>query len=133
MQNGNEKPKRVNQRSKQLNEGIRIVMSDEPLDQDEFAPYDPHPDIWGVLQRRFDKGYITTPIVTEHPKSEVNLSKLMQERSHFFEIVDSRKRIIACTTCELKHGGILDAQDLLYTKIENGVLFYKGKAINKTS
>lgn len=126
-----QKPKRINHRSKQLDNGIRVVVSDEPLDPDEFKPYDPHPDIWGVLQSRFDKGLTTTPITTEHAKSEVNLSRLMQDKPHYFEIEDIRKRIIACTSCPIKHGGILDASDLSQTKIENGVLFYKGEAINR--
>jgi hypothetical protein len=50
---------------------------------------------------------------------------------HYF-VVDPLKREVTCTSCAFRHGGILEAKHLMDYKIENGVLYFKGVAINET-
>lgn len=110
------------------NDDFHIVPNAEPLAEDEFNAPIGSPDFWGVHARRFEKGLVKTPITVEHPKQTYVLNK----GAHYFEIEDARKRSIVCTSCPIRHGGILEAHLLTQYKIEKGVLYFKGKAINKT-
>jgi len=130
MPQGNSRARRITQTNNL--EDLPIVANSEPLAPDEFKEFEPHPDVWGVHATRFKKGLTKEPIIIEHPKNTVNLSKLMKESKHHFVLEDVRKRRIVCTSCSLKHGGILDAHELTHYKVEDGVLYYKGVAINRT-
>lgn len=129
MQNGNGKPRKPNQ---ERNSGFSPIGNREPLDADEFKQFEPHPDFWSVHAERFAKGLTKEPIITEHPKSTVNLSKLMRDSKHYFVVEDPKRRMVSCSICPMKHGGILEAHLLTQYKIENGVLSFQGKAINET-
>lgn len=130
MQNDNARQRKPNQNSES---GFIEVKNPEPLSPDEFKEYAPHPDFWEVHAERFKKGLTKEPIIVEHPKNTINLSRLMQEGTHYFVVDDPKKRSIVCTKCQTKHGGILEAHLLTQYKLEDGVLYLKGIAINKTS
>jgi len=114
-------------RSNQRNSSFLIVNDREPLQEGEFDTPTEILDFWGVHGERFKKGLTKSPIVVEHPKQTYTLSK----GAHYFVIEDVRRRSIACITCPVKHGGILEAHMLTQYRLENGVLFYKGRAINE--
>ena len=131
MPNDNGRPRKISQANKE--EAFIPIRNAEPLEPDEFTPFQPHPDFWGVHAERFRKGLTKNPIVVENPKNEINLSKLMQESPHYFELESVEKRSIVCTSCAVKHGGILEARHLTRYKLEEGVLYFNGKPINRTS
>ena len=51
---------------------------------------------------------------------------------HYYEMLDVRKREIVCTTCPIRHGGILEAKMLTRYRLEKGVLYLDGKPCNET-
>ena len=51
---------------------------------------------------------------------------------HYYEIEDIKKRSIVCTSCPIRHGGILESKHLIDYRVEDGVLYFKDKAINET-
>lgn len=114
--------KRLNQKQNNV-----LITSNEPLQEGELDTPSEILDFWGVHAERFKKGLTKNPIVIEHPKQTFTLSKGV----HYFVIEDVRRRSIACTSCPVKHGGILEAHMLMDYRVESGVLYYKGKAINQ--
>jgi len=105
-----------------------VIVSNEPIAPDEFDTPLPSSDFWGVHAERFKKGLTKQPIVVEHPKQTYYLNK----GDHYFVIENLKKRSIKCISCPIQHGGILEAHLLAHYKLENGVLYFKGKAINTT-
>lgn len=84
-------------------------------------------DIFEILEERKKKGLWDGDV--EHIEiKEHNLTK----GKHYYEMLDVRKREIVCTSCPIKHGGILEAKLLTRYKLENGVLFLDGKPCNET-
>lgn len=80
------------------------------------------PDIWEVARSRGNT-------IDTYPVVEYDLSS---NNAHFFEIEDLRKRSVKCTSCKVRHGFILEAHRLHEYKLENGILYLKGKALNRT-
>lgn len=103
------------------------VVTNEPLPKDEMETPSDVLDFWGVHAERFKRGLTHEPIVVEHPKQTYTLSR----GAHYFVIENIRTRSVMCITCPIRHGGILESHMLTQYKLEDGVLFYKGKAINK--
>jgi len=62
---------------------------------------------------------------------EIKEHNLGKGAKHYF-VVDPLKREVTCTSCQFKHGGILEAKHLMDYKVENGVLYFKGQAVNET-
>lgn len=124
MQNGEKRLKKP--RRNEENNSF-IILSNEPLPTDEFDSPVMTPDFWGVHAERFRRGLTKEEIVVEHPKQTYILNK----GAHYFIIEDVKKRSIACITCPIRHGGILDAKDLTHYRVEDGVLYFKGKALNQ--
>ena len=84
------------------------------------------PDLWKVLQKRKKQGKWDGEIEII-PIKEFNLSK----GAHYFVIDNPGKHSIKCISCPISHGGILEAHLLHQYKLEDGVLYLKGKAINE--
>lgn len=88
---------------------------------------DKAPNIWDVLEERKKKGLWDGEIevipIKEH--------KLVGGE-HYYIVSDIRKREITCTSCAIRHGGILEARYLTRYKIEDGILYFDGKAQNST-
>lgn len=83
-------------------------------------------DIWQVLAERKRRGLFQGEIDVVQTK-EFNLTR----GAHYFVVADNRGRDIKCISCPISHGCILDARNLTKYKIEDGVIFYNGKALNK--
>lgn len=80
------------------------------------------PDIFEKLKEKKKKGLWSGEI--EHIEiKEHNLTA----GKHFYIMEDVRKRSIMCTSCPVKHGGILEAKLLTRYTLEDGVLFLDGK------
>ena len=105
-----------------------IILSNEPLPADEFDGPAGTPDFWGIHADRFKKGFTKSPITIEHPKQTYILNK----GAHYFVVENNQTRSIKCITCPIQHGGILEAKFLTQYRVEDGVLYFKGKAINNT-
>jgi hypothetical protein len=84
-------------------------------------------NIWALLKKRKEEGTFQGEIETLIPKTIVNLTS----GEHYYEIEDVRKRSIVCRTCEVRHGGILEAHMLSRYKVEKGVLYLDNKPTNK--
>jgi len=83
------------------------------------------PDIWQILEERKKRGLWDGEIKV-HQIKEYSLSK----GEHYFIISDNRKREVTCTSCSIKHGGILEAHMLNRYKVEDGVIYLDEKATN---
>lgn len=104
------------------------VANAEPLAPDEFVTPGVGLDLWQTQEKRIQKGLATTPITVEHPKKTYNLSKGV----HYFEVENAARKSIVCTSCPVRHGGILEAHLLTRYKLEDGILYLDGQAINQT-
>ena len=84
-------------------------------------------DVWEVLKERKKKGLwdgeITTHQMVEHQ---------IIGGPHFYVVSNPGKREVTCTSCAIKHGGILEAHLLSRYKVENGIIYLDGKAQNVT-
>lgn len=83
-------------------------------------------DIWAVIKERKRLGLWDGDIET-HEIVEYNLSS----GKHYYEIEDLRKRTIVCTSCAIKHGGILEAKLLTHYRLEDGVLYLRDVPVNQ--
>lgn len=83
-------------------------------------------DLWAVINERKRLGVWDGDIDT-HDIVEYNLSS----GKHYYEIEDLRKRTIVCTSCVIRHGGVLESKLLTHYKIEDGVLYLKGVPVNQ--
>lgn len=110
------------------NDSFSVIASNEPIAEDEFKSPDTSIDFWETHRIRFEKGLVKEPIVVERPKKTINLSK----GEHYFEIENIEKRSIICVTCPAPHGGILESHLLTQYRLADGVLFFRGKPVNKT-
>lgn len=81
--------------------------------------------IWDILKERKRRGLWSGNI--EH--IEIKEHKI-NAGPHFYVIEDARKRSIVCTSCPIKHGGVLEASMLTRYTVENGVLYLDGVATN---
>ncbi len=86
-------------------------------------------NIWEILRQRKAKGEWQGEIETIVPKTIMNLSS----GAHYYEIEDIKKRSVACVTCPIKHGGILEAHLLTRYKVANGIIYLDDKAMTRTS
>ena len=84
--------------------------------------------IWDILRKRKEQGTFKGEIQTFIPKTIVNLTS----GKHYYIVDDIRQRRIRCTTCEIGHGGVLEAHMLTRYKIEDGILYLDNKPINQT-
>lgn len=84
-------------------------------------------DLFEMLEEQEERGLWDGKV--EH--IEVREHNLGKGAKHYF-VVDPQKREVTCTSCAFKHGGILEAKHLMDYKVENGVLFFKGIAVNET-
>ena len=85
------------------------------------------PDIFEELTKRKRKGLYSGDV--DHIEiKEHNLTS----GKHFYEFESIQNRTIVCTTCPVRHGGILEAKHLLDYELKAGVLYFKGKACNET-
>lgn len=86
----------------------------------------PKPNAWDVLKERKKKGLwdgeITTHEVKDYP---------ITSGEHYYEITDIRKREVTCTSCPIKHGGILEAHKLTRYEVKDGIIYLDGKAMTK--
>lgn len=85
-------------------------------------------NIWDILRKRAENGDFEGTIDTIIPKNLFS----SKSKVHYFVIKDIRKREVECTSCELHHGGILEAHLLTRYKIENGIIYFDGNPINET-
>lgn len=99
----------------------------ELSEKEESEAPEVEPDIFEGLKKRKKSGLWSGEVETIEMK-EHNLSS----GKHFFEFLDIRKREIVCTSCPIRHGGILEAKDLMNYELKGGVLYFKGRAINDT-
>lgn len=84
-------------------------------------------DIWGVLEKRKEKGLWDGEIEVIETTSH-NLSK----GDHYYVVEDARRRSIKCLSCNMPHGGILEPHRLHRYTIKDGVLYLDDKATNTT-
>jgi hypothetical protein len=113
---------------KKKEESLLRIPNPEPLAPDEFVSPNTGLDFWKVHEERLKRGLTTDQIAIEHPKNTFNLS----QGRHYYVVEDAAAKSIACTSCPVKHGGILEAHLLTKYTIENGILYFEGKAVNKT-
>lgn len=85
------------------------------------------PNIWEILRQRQKDGTFKGEIQTIILKDAINL----RGGTHYYIIEDAKKRSIACLSCPVKHGGVLEAHMLSRYRIEDGILYLDGKAKNK--
>lgn len=88
---------------------------------------DEKPDLFAVLEERKRRGQWKGQ-VDRHEVKEYTLSG----GQHYYEMESLAKRSIVCTSCPIKHGGILEAHLLGLYELKEGVLYFKGKGINET-
>ena len=84
-------------------------------------------DIWRVLELRKELGWWDGDIDIV-PIKEFNLSGGV----HYFVVENPATRSIRCTSCPISHGGILEAHMLTRYRVENGVLYFDDRPVNKT-
>ena len=84
-------------------------------------------NVWDVLKERKKKGLwdgeITTHQIVEHQ---------ITGGPHYYVVSNAGKREITCTSCAMRHGGILEAHLLSRYQTENGIIYLDGKAQNVT-
>jgi len=85
-------------------------------------PKEKLPDIWAHLEKQGVK----------IERRETKTYSLSLKGKHYFEIEDNRSRSILCTSCPVRHGYKIGAYELKDYTVENGVIYYKGKPLNKT-
>ncbi len=91
------------------------------IDQEEMKP----PDMGGVWDRLRKKRH---PIETIIPKDVFAAGS-----PHYYEITDFAKAEVACTSCSVKHGGILEAHLLTRYEVKDGVIYLDGKPMTKST
>lgn len=101
------------------------MQNNEPNSKKDEKKKEKLPDIWKILEERKKLGLWDGEIKV-HQIKEYPLSK----GEHYFIISDNRKREVMCTSCPLKHGGILEAHMLSRYKVKDGVIYLDGKATN---
>lgn len=83
------------------------------------------PNVWDVLAERKKKGLwdgeITTHQIVEHK---------ITEGPHYYELTNIRKREVTCTSCPVRHGGILEAKLLTRYAVKDGIIYLDGKPTN---
>lgn len=85
-------------------------------------PKEKLPDIWEHLEKKGVK--IERRKTVKH--------RLSLKGKHHFEVEDNQERSIVCTTCPVRHGYKIGAYELSDYRIKSGVLYYRGKPLNRT-
>ena len=78
------------------------------------------PDIWKVLEKR---GVKINRFETH--------ARVVTAGKHYYELEDRNSRSIICTSCVNPHGYKLGAAELHEYNLMDGVLYWKGKAVNQ--
>ena len=102
------------------------LLNSEQSEIEESKPPEMPKDLFGELEKRKKRG-MWDGEVERHEIKEHNITT----GKHYY-VLDQKKREVVCTSCPVRHGGILEAKHLMDYKVEDGVLFFKGKACNET-
>ncbi len=83
-------------------------------------------NIWKLLEEKKKRGLWNGEIEVL-PIKEYNLTS----GKHYYVVEDARTRSVKCISCPITHGTYLEAKYLTRYKLEDGVLSFDGKPINK--
>lgn len=121
----------------QLTDMVKLITNATPAEKGRImselrknehqATYGPKPNIWAALRKAKDAGKWDGEIETITP---TNYS--LKKGVHYFEVEDSKKRTVVCTSCPIRHGLILEAHLLTRYTISDGVVSLDGKPLNRT-
>ena len=81
------------------------------------------PDIWESLEQA-GKGELIQHF--DAPQYKLTTGE------HYWVVSDPKRLEISCTSCPIKHGGIIDAHEAYKTNIIDGVIYVDGNPISKT-
>lgn len=111
-----------------LNELQRVPTQSSPDDANltKEDPIIPSSNMWARIKWLHDRGlwagdYKETPVQTYK----------LNKGPHYYIIENPRSGSIKCISCAIQHGGVLEARFMTRYKVEGGVLYFDGKAINK--
>jgi hypothetical protein len=107
-------------------ESLPRIPSNPTIDENEKPEILSGEPFWNKIKELHQKGILKGDY-REYEKPYYNLLK----GEHYYEIEDAKKGSIVCTSCPVRHGGILESHLLARYKVEDGVLYLDDQAINK--
>lgn len=68
----------------------------------------------------------------KHPIETVVPKEIFSSNSpHYYEITNFRTAEVTCMSCDVRHGGYLEAHLLTRYKVEGGIIYLDGRAMTK--